>query len=328
MKNKKHPFQDYEKQKNILINDRNLIIDDEKVLDLVLKDYSYYAIINGYKDIFLEPSSSKEKFKAGTTISMLYQVYWMDLTMSNLVFKYSLLVEKRLKSRLAYLIGNSFGDTEEQYLQKKNYSQAPYHRGKLSKVIDEIKNKKESDRSAKHYIDTEGNLPPWVATKAVSFGVAYIWYQILRDIPKNELVSKFINTDYRMTVENKKDYFYRLISQVYEFRNISAHGNRIFDFQFQEKYEMKRIYLESTNTLDLFENENRNGLFSVIYSIITLLDDPYALNNFWNEVINYFDNYSRPGFNFNGKDVFQLFGISLQSLAKLEEYVKQKIDII
>lgn len=327
MKNKKHPFQNYEEQKRILIDDRRLIIDNEKVLDLVLKDYSYYTIINGYKDIFLDNRSPKEKFKVGTTISMLYQVYWMDLTMSSLIFKYSLLVEKRLKSNLAYLIGESFGDLEEEYLDKKNYGQSNYHKGKLPKIKNEINLKKETDRSAKYYMKSEGNLPPWIATKSVSFGIAYIWYQILRPTSKNILVSKFIPANYRMSVEDKKDYFFRLISQVYEFRNMSAHGNRIFDFNFEEKHEMKRIYLQNTNTLDLFENENRNGLFSVIYSIITLLDDPYALNNFWNEVINYFDNYSRPEFNFNGKDVFQLFGISPQSLAKLEEYVKQKIDI-
>lgn len=323
-----HPFKDFDDQKKKLVEEKKLIIDNPDLLDLSLKSYNYYTIINGYKDLFLDPALSrgeKEVFKKGTTFSMLYQAHWMDITMSSILFKYTLLVEKKLKTRVSYLLAQSFGVNEDDYLRDNAYNSARQHKGKLNKVRSEINKNRDKDISAIHYMSTENNLPPWIAAKSISFGNTFIWYQVLRGPHKQKIAKEFLTPCPFMKIESLSDFFYRLMGQVYEYRNLSAHGNRTFMLQIPEKYRLVTTQLKEAKLHALFEKndyKHRDNLFSVIVSILVLLDDPYAINNFIIELRNFFLVYEVERFNFNGKDVFDLFNLPRSFVDDIEEYIK------
>ena len=58
------PFKTYREQIDILKNRYGLIIEDEDFAEAALKSLTYYDLVNGYKDCFME----KERFIEGMTI--------------------------------------------------------------------------------------------------------------------------------------------------------------------------------------------------------------------------------------------------------------------
>lgn len=322
--NSLHKFKTYDEQLKILTEEKNLIIDDQIFAITTLQHYSYYSIINGYKDLFLIPNSNPERFIDGTTFSMLYQAHWMDMSLSAILFKYTLLIEKKLKTRLAYLLGKNYKEKEEDYLRPSIYSQSRYHRGKLNEIIKAIDDKKNIDISAIHYIKREGNLPPWVATKAVSFGTAFIWYSILTEPHKRMIIKDFLVPCPFLKNESLTDYFNRLMGQVYQYRNLSAHGNRSFKLNISEEYKLIFNHLKSSNLEDLFNKYNRANLYSVIISIFILLDDRFAVSNFLRELNIFFHEYDNDNFNFNQKNIYDLFDLPNDFLERIDKLVKSK----
>ena len=65
------PFKTYEEQISKLINDYDLLITDCTLAKRVLTSISYYDLINGYKNIFME----NNKFKVGISIEYLYEFH-------------------------------------------------------------------------------------------------------------------------------------------------------------------------------------------------------------------------------------------------------------
>lgn len=322
----KHPYLSFEDQLSLL-EERNLIIKDTDLALEAIQSFSYYTIVNGYKDLFLKSPYDNE-FIDGTTFEMLYQLHWIDLSLCNTLFKYTLAVEKKLKTQVSNLVADCFTINEQRYLLDKNYSPAKGQKGKLrdvEKAIDEIRYR---DISAKHYMDEENNLPPWIAAKAISFGNIRNWYSILRDPHKQLIIDAFIGKKTNLTPDTRRDFFKIALNQVYAFRNISAHGNRSFKLKLDEKDRYVWKHLKSLGIHDFFqENDspaNRDNLFSIILSMFILINDKYVLYNLKLEIEQFIQEYSRPEFIFLDRDIFQLFDIPKDTVSRLESYLSYK----
>ena len=68
------PFKTFREQIELL-KSRGLTIRDENIAISILSTYSYYEIINGYKEIGIEQG---EKFKEGVTFEKLVDFFLMD----------------------------------------------------------------------------------------------------------------------------------------------------------------------------------------------------------------------------------------------------------
>ncbi len=64
-----------------LLQRRGLVIDDPMFAEEALIRTSYYEIINGYKDLFIDANAEEESFHTGTTFSEIYYLYEMDNTL-------------------------------------------------------------------------------------------------------------------------------------------------------------------------------------------------------------------------------------------------------
>ena len=110
------PFKTYEEQISKLINDYDLLITDCTLAKRVLTSISYYDLINGYKNIFME----NNKFKVGISIEYLYEFHLLDKSIQAFIMKYSLFVENMFKNLLAYSIASSFGVHQDSYLNSNH----------------------------------------------------------------------------------------------------------------------------------------------------------------------------------------------------------------
>ena len=329
----KHPYLSLDKQIEHLEKDKGLIFQDKQFAKKALQTFSYYSVINGYKDLFLSEDSNfdKEIFIPGTTFEMLYQIHWMDLTLNNIIFKYSLIVEKKLKSILSNRIAQSFSIYEERYLDSKCYSKNKNFRWIYNRLIKEIDDISEDDISVQHYKKNEGNVPPWIYAKALTFGSIIDWYTILQPEHKDFVITDFLGTIF-LTDNEKRDFFKRSLKQIHQFRNSSAHGNRLFMFKLKPKHKHIIRHLEKLKFKEYFLDENslvvgNDNLFSVLFSILLLINDSYVLSNFLTELYRYLLEYSQIEYNFVGKNVDDLLGLDENFFFKLARFYDEKFNV-
>ena len=92
------PFKTYDEQIRLLTS-RNVEIDDYDFAKNALSSFSYYTLINGYKNTFLsEPGT--DNFIPGTNFKDLYTLHIIDSNLNNIILKNILFVERFLKNEI------------------------------------------------------------------------------------------------------------------------------------------------------------------------------------------------------------------------------------
>ena len=81
-------FLTYEQQLNKLVNDKNLIINNQKYAIDTLKEVGYFALVGGYKELYKNPTT--KKYKDGTTFEDIVALYKFDENLRELFLKYIL----------------------------------------------------------------------------------------------------------------------------------------------------------------------------------------------------------------------------------------------
>ena len=83
-----------------------------------LQRIGYYNLINGYSSLFWA-DSAKDQYISGTTIEEIYQLYFFDKKMREILLHYILPIETNIKSLIAYYFPQEHSETY--YLIYKNF---------------------------------------------------------------------------------------------------------------------------------------------------------------------------------------------------------------
>lgn len=131
-----------------------------------------------------------------------------------------------------------------------------------------------------------------------------------------------------VTTDDKLQFCKICLEQVYRFRNLSAHGNRTFKLQLSETDTQKIRFLDKFSISFLHKTETgielpRNGLFSIIVSIIVLLDDQYLISSMIDELELIVNTYGNKNL-FNGKSIYDLFEVDKDFISRLKKFMKLK----
>ena len=91
------PFKTYRQQLSILRNRGLLIRDGSKAMRILEKE-GYYALINGYKDLFLKTDTQgkfkePEEYRENTTFEDIYYLHSFDRKLRNLMLEYILILK-------------------------------------------------------------------------------------------------------------------------------------------------------------------------------------------------------------------------------------------
>ena len=116
------PFLDKKAMFNKLRYEKNLIINNEDFADEVIRKLSYYDLVNGSKEVFINKCpDGKEIFKENTTIEDLYNFHIINDEFQNIIVRRLFMVETLFKNELAYILAREFGVDTKDYLDKMNY---------------------------------------------------------------------------------------------------------------------------------------------------------------------------------------------------------------
>lgn len=318
-----------------LMRKRHIVISDDNFAKMALQNYSYYSIINGYKNTFLQVPDS-DNFIDGTRFEELYTLHLLDVSLNNILFKYIIYIEKSLKSKLAYLVSENFGvftdihdlsnNNPDDYLYNKYYSNSTKKRDNILCKIKECATNPHNNSSLIHYINTKNHLPSWILTGNIPFGLTIEWYSILKNNHKTNICDQFISTPV-LTLDEKKEFLKQALSLSKEYRNRIAHGNRTFSIMQLPILPKKATLLLSYRILSETEYNSRKGqndIFAIFLIILILINDSYLLTNFYTELYNLFNDYEKKDIRFNGKTVYDVFGLPDNILFRILKLLKAR----
>lgn len=195
-----------------------------------IKTYSYYSIINTYKDVF---KTKNNEYKKNVSFDEIYALFEFDKNLRSIFFKYSLEIETILKSLLSETISSRYGIKD--YLIKENFDNTVNEKTitETINIIEEEINKQNGKHEAvTHYIDKYEYVPPFVLTKILTLGQLSRLYAMLKQSDRQSISKNFKLSDKVLK---------QIIVNLTMIRNICAHNDRLFSFHSKFRISFKYI---------------------------------------------------------------------------------------
>lgn len=282
------PFKNFTEQLEIL-EARNVHIEDKKQAEKILSNYSYYTLINGYKELFLE-NKSPERYLPGTSLEIFYRLFLIESTMKSSILQVILLVERSLKTKLAYVISKNFGvkydsdldNPTDNYLYKRHYSSRRNERNAILKQILERSASAPKNSNITYYKNKHNHVPAWILVDRLTFGLAMKWYGILRPSEKEEIINMVFPENLELEMDEKKELFIQLLKLVKDYRNIISHGVRLAfstsNIQINQETLKKIVPNNVLSDEDIKNGFGNSCLYVCFIACMILLQDSEA---FW-----------------------------------------------
>ena len=165
------PFLSYTDQLHKLEFDKGLIVSNKVTAENALKNLSYYALIGGYKQPFIDIHT--RKYVGNTTFEDIVALQQFDEELRELFFKYLCRVEQKMRSLISYHFTMQYGESQTAYLTDANYNNIKkYHKG-IQKLINMLSNMA-NDNTDHPYLVYQRNkyqsIPLWVLVNTLTFG--------------------------------------------------------------------------------------------------------------------------------------------------------------
>ena len=316
----------------------------------ILEKENYYNIINGYKDLFLDPSStsSSEKYKPGTSFDEVYALYTFDREIRHIYLKYLLKVENSFKTVLSHEFSSSYG--HDNYLKLENFNTTSSsdikilkriaHANKLDitadiskicylsaeenieaviKLMGDIQQEIARQMSkhhqvVTHYMSEYGYIPLWVLVNVLTFGKITAFYKLMKPADKTAVAKIF---------SLPSDELHKYMEMCSLARNKCAHDERFFDIKFRRLLHTKSI--PNFNVLGLARDSSgsypsgTNDAYAIAIMFAMLLSKS-DIKEFVSSMKSSFNKLSKQLRTITLKDVLKIMGypISWDNIIKLK----------
>ncbi len=257
------PFLSYAQQIAFL-KSKGLIISNEVSANNALMRIGYFQLINGYKHLFKNPTT--KQYRDDVHFEDILALYRFDENLRHLFLRYLLIVEKTIKTQIAYAFCYAYGDAQCEYLNPTRYNctiktQAGVQ--KLIGVLDKLANHPTDYPYINRHQAVYNNVPLWVLINAITFGntskmFSFLPQSMQSDICKNHPVSP--------------KQMMQMLSVLTKFRNVCAHGERLFSYQTND--DIPDFPLHQKLTIPKKGSQyiyGKRDLFSVVISFRYLL---------------------------------------------------------
>lgn len=271
------PFKNYSEQLEIL-KSRGLKLIQNGVPLRTLAEENYYNLINGYKCLFLDPTSTEEKYKDGAEFVEIVALYRFDKEVRYILLKELLKIENKLRSLISYTFSEKYGNNN--YLKFDNFeslrdsgitkSKIEKRAGHIHELIASLQkdlasaiDKKEY---VKHYMNKYGCVPFWVFVNCLTFGTVSRFYSLMKPAEQNS-VAKYFGI--------KESSLIQYINIMANFRNLCAHDERLYNVRMDRTLNLPNTKWHSfigisTNEQGRYEY-GINDFFSLIIILRELL---------------------------------------------------------
>lgn len=278
-------FKTYEEQLHIL-KSRGLIIKNPKFVIKKLREDGYYNIINGYKNLFLNPTIKEDEYHYKSSFEEIYALYEFDKEIRSILFQYILKVESMVKSLISYTFSkfhgvdnylkiNNFDLLDKQFVGIKKAEERVLH---IQKLISTIHNETTIALNDKPYINyymiEYGYIPFWVLVNILSLGTLSRFYGLMK---QNERVE--IAKNWNISEKELKQYLAILAF----FRNLCAHNERLYCSHNKTSIVDNEYHkITEIDKINLRYRQGKNDIFSLVI-VLKILLSPTDFNDFINK---------------------------------------------
>ena len=295
------PFLNYEEQINNLIEQKGMIVNDHKFAVSKLEDISYFALIDGYKNLFYNPMT--RRYKPGTTFEDIVALYEFDEKLRALVFKYLCHFEQKMRSLISYYFCDTYSEKQEDYLDITHYNDTQNNKQSILRLIAilEREAKKNSDHIYVVYQRKKyGNVPLWVIINTLTFGQISKMFEFLPQNMQGAICQDFGNV--------KKNEMIKYLKVLTLYRNVCAHNERLFSYHtyidIPDTLLHKKLGISKNGSKYIY---GKNDLFSVVITFRYLLPKTDFLL-FKKQLLHIFDRYEKQNSNLKLNDLFEYMG--------------------
>ena len=293
-----------------ILKEKGLIIKDTALGKQILQHFNFFDIIKVYKNLFIV----NNVFVKNTTIENVFLFYHYDRAIQNILFKYSVYIERIFKNRLAEILSQEIGITKQEYLKIENYTVRNNNNLILNNTLKEIR-------------DVEGiSEHPSILLKKITFSTTINLYNFLNE----KLKEKMIYFNYKDNEKQQaKNLFRNSLYIIRRYRNEIAHSmdfinyraERYIIFRYLKKILNKYGYIKLMNKNDYSKRQRgSNDIFSMILSIILLLGNEFLRIEMLKELEMFINKENKEKF----KSYAEITNLPDNFLDRLQETLKEK----
>ena len=218
---------------------------------IILLRENYYAIVNGYKEPFLNKAAMQENasdvYLDGTEFDWLYSLFKFDRELRQITFSYLIQAEAALKTATVYafcekntgcsdyLDRSSFCTANDMLVPKAfKGNKGALHSKSLNYLMDILNRKlvlRESTRPfTAHYLTSYGEVPLWVLSNDLTFGNMSHFFQLMKRSEQNSVCKYLYQTTLRSINDERitPHDVLRAYEVLVHFRNLCAHDERLY----------------------------------------------------------------------------------------------------
>ncbi len=286
------------------LEERGLAIKNKEYAKRKLLQTTYYDLINGYKDMFLESrDDEEERYIEGTTFEDILELYELDRQLRYMTLELLLDIESKFYSSISYSVSYFYGESSNSYLNKHNYKigkkQRVNNRYERDNLFMRLNNKiTNPDVQPLIYYKTKyKNIPPWILVKDMTFGELKIFYKLSKKNVKDMIIKTIINKN--NLTELDKQFFAKSIGIFNNFRNWCAHGGRIYNYKSKVKLPYYKKYHDIFNItqIDYNAGKGQNDVSALlIASLFFFQADYWGFIEFRVKLEGYLNDYKKLGY--------------------------------
>ena len=223
---------------------KGVVISNKKDALEKIERYTYYSIVNTYKNIFKDKNGN---YIENVSFDDIYALFEFDKNLKNIILKYCLEIETVIKSVMANHISKVYGVKD--YLNTSNWDASintDIKENLLKKINNEIEKDYNIHTAVTHYIDKYGFVPPFVLVKILTFGVASSYYGLLKQSDRQAIAKYFKISDKLLK---------QILKNLTTIRNVAAHSDRLYNYTSKFYLSFKLIdknYIKSDNITNLY----------------------------------------------------------------------------
>ena len=293
-----------------ILKEKGLIIKDTALGKQILEHFNFFDIIKVYTNLFIV----NNVFVKNTTIEKVFLFYHYDRGIQNILFKYSVYIERIFKNRLAEILSQEIGITKQEYLNIENYTVRNNNNLILNNTLKEIR-------------DIEGiSEHPSILLKKITFSTTINLYNFLNE----KLKEKMIYFNYKDNEKQQaKNLFRNSLYIIRRYRNEIAHSmdfinyraERYIIFRYLKKILNEYGYIKLMNKNDYSKRQRgSNDIFSMILSIILLLGNEFLRIEMLKELEMFINKENKEKF----KSYAEITNLPDNFLDRLQEILKEK----
>ncbi len=207
---------------------------------IILQRESYYAVVNGYKDPFIDRwatgNAHNDRYKADTGFDEIYRLHKLDRGLRAAFLPCLLVAETTLKTLIVHVFCE-LHPHRDSYLQVSSYDPNPPAKD-AEKMIESLKKALEVKKGRhpkdfiEHYLSNYEYVPLWVLANFLTFGTVSKFYSLLSAKTRAAICKEFsfyskeVHGAAAQRIEPHK--MAQILRRLGDFRNICAHEERFY----------------------------------------------------------------------------------------------------